>query len=364
MTPATSPLPRGSVIGILGGGQLGRLIALAAARLGFDAVVYAPRGDNPAMRVAAQRFEADWTDTAALTAFAEACDVITLEFENVPVSVLAHLQTIGARLAPGQRSLEMTQDRLTEKRFLRSLGIDTAGFAEVSSVQDLDTARESLGSDGFLKTRRDGYDGHGQVTLKADMASSDALERLGNARCIYEARVGFESEFSVIVARAASGETHAFEPSRNVHGDGILRASHFPSGLPRTVTDAATEAAIAISQALGHVGVLAVEFFYLRDGSIRVNEIAPRVHNSGHWTPEACTVCQFEQHVLAVAGWPLRAPVRHHDGVMENLLGADIETWPDRAARGEMLTLYGKREVRPGRKMGHSVRLTKPASTR
>ena len=353
-----SPLPAGSTIGVLGGGQLGRMLAGAAARLGFDVVIFVPGESPPAARVAARHIDAAYEDHDALEALAEACDVITYEFENIPVASIAHLVSLGAAVRPGIKSLEVSQDRLAEKQFLNAIGIETGQFEPVGSVDQLKTALEAIGGEGLLKTRRDGYDGKGQVRVKSADDLTAAYAQIGNAPAILEALVPFEREISVVIARGVDGQTAAYDPSRNEHESGILKRSTAPCGLSEDVIARAIGLAETLAKETGHVGVLALELFVLEDGTLLANEMAPRVHNSGHWTPEACATGQFEQHIRAVAGWPLGPVTRHFNVEMENLLGEEALAPPQSFADGTILTLYGKRDAKPGRKMGHAVRRT------
>ena len=340
-----SALPPGSTIGILGGGQLGRMLASAAAKLGYDTHILTPEIDSPAERVAKAVTHADYTDEVALKAFAEQCGAITYEFENVPVQSAEFLISIGAAVRPGAKSLEMAQDRLTEKRFLQGIGIQTVAIAEINGPEDIDAAIKSMNGAGILKRRRDGYDGKGQARLEAGDDYAEAWKALGEAPCILEAMAPFEREISGIVARSVDGHVSAFEPSENIHVNGILRDAIVPANVSDDVRKRAVAGATALAAALDHVGVLALEYFVLPDGELMANEYAPRVHNSGHWTPEACETGQFEQHMRAVAGLPLGAPTRHFAAKMENLLGDEAI-----AAAGEPgVTLYGqtRSEVRP-----------------
>lgn len=351
-------LPPGSTIGILGGGQLGRMLALAAARLGLRSHIYCPEDDSPASHVTATTTRAAYDDEAALRRFATGVDVVTYEFENVPARTA---QVLGEHVPvrPGARALEVSQDRLTEKRFLRGLGIATAPFEAVDDPAGLDAAVAAIGCPAILKTRRYGYDGKGQARLDAAADAARAWSAIGEAPAILEGFVPFEAEISVIVARGLDGATAAYDPARNHHEDHILATSTVPSGLPPRVEDEARDIAARIVTALDYVGVMGVEFFVTAQGALLVNEIAPRVHNSGHWTLEACVVSQFEQHIRAVAGWPLGTPARHSDAQMRNLIGRDADAWLAIAAEpGAALHLYGKRAARPGRKMGHVTRLT------
>lgn len=353
---AHSPLAAGSVVGILGGGQLGRMLALAAAAAGFDVHVYDPEPDCPAGRVSARCVTAAWDDEAALRDFASLCDAVTFEFENVPAATLALLETL-APLAPSRRSLELTQDRLVEKRFVRGLGLSPAPFAPVDGAFDLEAALAATGLPAILKTRTLGYDGKGQARVGTLAEAREALAALGGANVITEGLVAFACEISIVLARSRDGSIAAYEPSRNVHDNGVLSTSSVPAAISAAASAAAVEAATRIAHALDHVGVLAVEFFVLPGDSIVVNEIAPRVHNSGHWTTEACVASQFANHIRAVCGWPLGSSRRLTGAVvMDNVLGetalggADLLRGPNDA-----LHLYGKRAAKPGRKMGHRV---------
>ena len=353
-----TPLPPLSTVGILGGGQLGRMLAMAAARLGLRAHVLDPAAEPPAADVA--RFtRAGWEDTAALAAFAAACDVVTYEFENVPAEALDAVEP-HAPVRPGRRALAVSQDRLEEKRFLAALGLAVAPHAPVDDAATLRAAIEALRLPAILKTRRLGYDGRGQTRIAAPEDAGRALEATGGAPAILEAVVPFEAEVSVVAARGLGGEVVAYDPGENVHEGGILRRTRVPSRLSASARQDAALIAGRILNALDYVGVMGVELFVAPAG-LMVNEIAPRVHNSGHWTEAACAVDQFEQHVRAIAGWPLGDGRRHSDVEMENLLG-DVSHAPRLAAEpGARLHLYGKAEARPGRKMGHVTRLLGPA---
>lgn len=343
-------IPPGGTIGILGGGQLGRMLALAAARLGLRAHIYCDEADSPAFEVAAAHTCAPYTDQAALAKFAETCDAVTYEFENIPAETAA---TVAAHtlLRPNERALKLTQDRLEEKTLVAGLGLGTPDFAAVSSP---DEARAAFrGTAGVLKTRRFGYDGKGQVKVTSAKEAAAGFETLRRAPCILENFVDFEFEASVIAARGADGSFAAYDPPRNVHKNHILHRSTVPSPLSAAQAAEAQRMARVIAEALDYAGVFAVELFVCKDGTLLVNEIAPRVHNSGHWTMDACLVSQFEQHMRAVAGWPLGDTARHSDAVMENLIGEDAADWQGLANNGGALHLYGKREIRAGRKMGH-----------
>ena len=337
-------------IGILGGGQLGRMLSVAASRLGLRCHVYEP-GAAPAGDVAWRVTTAPYEDEAALRAFADSVDVITYEFENVPTSALDLLESIRP-IRPNRRALAVSQDRLTEKTFLNDIGLTTAPFADVPGPADLDAAVQAIGRPSILKTRRMGYDGKGQVRI-----GNGPAEWTG-APSVLEGFVDFGAEISVIIARGADGQVAAFDPGLNVHEGGILRTTTVPCGLPGAVTTDAVLIAARIANALDYVGVMGVELFVTAQGLI-VNEIAPRVHNSGHWTQAGCAVDQFEQHIRAVAGLPLGDGRRYADVRMENLIGDDLDRVPDLlGAPNTQVHLYGKGAPRPGRKMGHVNRIT------
>ncbi|MDN2579868.1 5-(carboxyamino)imidazole ribonucleotide synthase [Aquibium sp. ELW1220] len=353
------PLVPGDMIGIIGGGQLGRMLAMAAARLGFRTTILEPQPDCPAAQVANSQILAAYDDRAALTSLAARSAVVTYEFENVPVGAAKHL-TDHVPVFPPPLALETAQDRLAEKSFLNRQGISTARFHPVDNDSDLKSALEIFGGSGVLKTRRLGYDGKGQRLLRNATAGDvdGAFEAMGGVPLILEELVAFDFEFSIIAARGLDGSMMAYDAARNEHSDGILRRSTVPAGLDPKMEETAREATFALMAALGYVGVIGVEFFALADGTVLANEFAPRVHNSGHWTEAACVVSQFEQHIRAVAGLPLGAPGRHSACVMENLIGDDVERIPDLMGEaGVVLNLYGKTETRPGRKMGHFTRL-------
>lgn len=349
-------LSPGSTIGILGGGQLGRMMALAAARLGYKCHILDPHEHPCAAEVSAYFTRAAYDDREVLQHFAEQCDVVTYEFENIPVEPLA---VLGGKLAPSTRSLEVAQDRADEKRFLETCGARVAPWRDVAGPADIEAALESLGSPILLKSRRYGYDGKGQAWVHHPGEAEAAWESIGRQPAVAEARIKFDAEFSLILARGSNGETSAFPLTRNHHEGGILRTSTVPAG-PEIdmMAGPAIAAAKAIEEALGHVGVLTVEFFACADGPI-VNEIAPRVHNSGHWTIEGAHTSQFEQHLRAILGLPLGDPSLVSGGAsMQNLIGADVDRWAEYVAEpGANLHLYGKGEARPGRKMGHVTRL-------
>ncbi|MBW4980956.1 5-(carboxyamino)imidazole ribonucleotide synthase [Mameliella sp. CS4] len=349
----TAPLPTGSTIGILGGGQLGRMLSVAASRLGFKTAIFEPGGDCPASHVANYHHQASYDDIKALEHFGNSVDVLTYEFENIPTEALDALDQIRP-IRPGREALRISQDRLTEKTFLRDIGLQTAPFATVDDAASLAQAIETIGTPSILKTRRFGYDGKGQARLTKPEDADTALAELQGAPAVLEGFVDFTCEISVIAARGTDGRVAAFDPGQNVHEGGILRTTTVPAALPnRTLTDAVLTAG-KILNALDYIGVLGVEFF-VTPGGLIVNEIAPRVHNSGHWTQNGCMVDQFEQHIRAVAGWPLGDGSRHSDIRMENLIGDDMDRVPSLAADPACaLHLYGKAEVKPGRKMGHA----------
>jgi 5-(carboxyamino)imidazole ribonucleotide synthase len=362
--PLSAPVPPGGTIGILGGGQLGRMLALAAARLGLRTHVYSPPNeDAPAFQVSDARTQAAFDDNSALTAFAEACDVVTFEWENVPVASVEHIAR-SRSVFPNARTLGVTQDRLSEKSFVASLGLRTAPFANVESGEDARTAIVRIGVPCILKTRRMGYDGKGQAKVRDANDALHAFDRFHMAPCILEGFVNFAFEASVVAARGADGSFAAYDPPENIHGDHILRRSMVPSRLSGAQADEAKSIAKRIADALDYVGVLAVELFVMKDGTLLVNEIAPRVHNSGHWTIDACLVSQFENHIRAVGGWPLGSTERHSNAVMENLIGEEAADWPTLAAKGGALHLYGKSDIRAGRKMGHVTYLTPRTAAR
>ena len=356
-------LPPNATIGIIGGGQLGRMLAVAAAQLGYRTVVLEPQADCPTAQVANDQIVAAYDDEAALARLCDVSDVVTYEFENVPLSSAAFVEGRG-RLYPPARALEVAQDRITEKTFLQSAAVPTADFAAVDSLDDLLTALARFDGRGVLKTRRFGYDGKGQHVF-ADGAGDDvaavfdALQTSANgAGLILESLVPFDSEFSIIAARSLSGEVRSYTPSANTHADGILRRSVVPAtGLTDNQLADAARHADAVLTALDYVGVIGIEFFALGEGVV-ANEIAPRVHNTGHWTAEACDCGQFEQHIRAIAGLPLGSPdLLSPRWEMDNLLGDEIDQVPYLLqTSGATVTLYGKRDAKPGRKMGHVTR--------
>ena len=349
-------LPTGAVIGILGGGQLGRMLAVAASRLGFRTHIYEPAANPPAADVAHALTTARYDDAVALAAFAAAVDVVTYEFENIPTAALDLLEA-ARPIRPGRQALATSQDRLLEKAFLSGLGIPVAPFAAVNSLADLQAAVARIGVPSILKTTRLGYDGKGQMRLTSPDDAAAAYAAMQGAPAVLEGFITFSHEVSVIAARGLDGSVACYDPGQNVHHDGILHTTTIPARLtPSQRTDAVLMAAKVLN-ALDYVGVLGLELFVTPQGLI-ANEIAPRVHNSGHWTQNGCAVDQFEQHIRAIAGWPLGDGARHSDVVMENLIGDDILRVPALAREnGTALHLYGKTEARPGRKMGHVNRV-------
>jgi 5-(carboxyamino)imidazole ribonucleotide synthase len=363
----SEPLVPGQTIGILGGGQLGRMLAMAAARLGFHVHIYEPGANPPAGEVARATTTAPYDDATALTAFARSVDVVTYEFENVPA---AALDLIEARvpIRPNRQALAVSQDRMAEKTFLNEIGLATAPFAAVSPGQsaaaELSQGMAKVGLPAILKTRRLGYDGKGQARIDGPHDATAALAAMKGADAILEGFVTFEREISVIAARGMDGTIACFEPGENVHRGGILHSTRVPAEIDEDTRESAFGIAGTILTALDYVGVLGVELFHTSEGLV-VNEIAPRVHNSGHWTEAGAVISQFEQHIRAVAGWPLVDPVRHSDVKMINLIGDDLDDVPAIAAEaGALLHLYGKAEARPGRKMGHVTRILAPATDR
>jgi 5-(carboxyamino)imidazole ribonucleotide synthase len=349
-------LKTGATIGIMGGGQLGRMLSVAASRLGFRTHIFEPGAHPPAADVAHRVTTAPYEDAAALGAFAADCDVITYEFENIPTAALDLLEPLRP-IRPGREALRISQDRITEKDFLTGLGLRTAPYAAVDDAASLEAAIAAVGVPAILKTRRFGYDGKGQSRLMSADDAPRALADMAGAPSILEGFVDFQYEVSVIGARNARGDVACYDPGENVHRDGILHTTTVPSRLSGSQRMDAVLLTAKILNALDYVGVMGVELFVTPQGLI-VNEIAPRVHNSGHWTQNGCTIDQFEQHIRAVAGWPLGDGSRHADVVMENLIGDDMDRVPDLSREpATALHLYGKAEVKAGRKMGHVNRI-------
>ncbi|WP_426229699.1 5-(carboxyamino)imidazole ribonucleotide synthase [Pararhizobium sp. DWP3-4] len=341
-------------VGIIGGGQLARMLAMAAARLNFRTVILEPQIDCPAAQVANSQIVAAYDDPEALERLAADCDVVTYEFENVPVDAAERLART-LPVFPPPKALETSQDRVAEKQFLNGCGIDTAHFHAIDSQADLERALAEFSGKGVLKTRRLGYDGKGQRVFRSEADDpAGAYLALGGVPSILESFVPFEREISIIAARGTDGTIACYDPAENVHRNGILHTSTVPASINEATAEAARLAATAILTALGYVGVIGVEFFVLSDGTLIANEIAPRVHNSGHWTEAACVVSQFEQHIRAITGLALSDGARHSGCVMQNLIGDDIDDLPAWLAKPDTLVhLYGKTEARPGRKMGH-----------
>jgi 5-(carboxyamino)imidazole ribonucleotide synthase len=352
------PLAPGVAIGIIGGGQLGRMLALAAARLGFDAIVLEPEPESPASRVAAHTIVAAYDDPMALRTLAATTCVVTYEFENVPVAAVEALVALGMEVAPGALALAVAQDRVEEKSFLNAQGVATVAFAAASTAEQAVEAVAAVGAPALMKTRRDGYDGKGQRWVEHAPDAAAAVEALGGVPVIVEAACDFVRELSVIAARGRDGSTAVYPLAENHHEHGILRRTLAPARADAALLDQAERIAARILAGLDYVGVMGIELFEMADGRLLVNEIAPRVHNSGHWTQDGCEVDQFEQHIRAVAGWPL-GPTRAIAQVeMLNLLGDEADAWARYAAEPETrLHLYGKREAKPGRKMGHINRV-------
>jgi 5-(carboxyamino)imidazole ribonucleotide synthase len=353
------PLPPGSTIGILGGGQLGRMLSLAAARLGLKTHIYSDEKAAPATEVAAAHTVGSYDDAESIARFAASCAVVTCEFENVPAGTL---ETAARHVPvfPGAKSFAVAQDRLVEKDFVTSLGIEVAPYAKVDGLEDLRVGLSRMRIPALLKTRRFGYDGKGQMLIRDRDECEAAFEAIGQAPALIERIVPFEREISVIVVRGRDGAMQFYDPIENVHQDGILAIARVPARIAGGTAEEARTIAGKIAEALSHVGVLCVEMFETggERPALLVNEFAPRVHNSGHWTIDACAASQFENHVRAISGWPLGETARHSDAVMTNLIGRDVEKWRELAAEpGICLHLYGKTEAREGRKMGHVTRL-------
>lgn len=354
-------LQPGDKIGILGGGQLGRMMALAAAKLGLRTHIFCPDPHSPAFDVTPYKTVADYEDEEALAAFAKDVKVVTYEFENIPSKAVDFLI---ARLPvfPNENVLKVSQDRLTEKNFFHSIDVPTAGFAAVDSQSDLENAVETLGLPALLKTRRFGYDGKGQVFIKNKDQLENALDLIGNQPAILEAFVPFEREVSVIAARNEQGQVVSYDIAENVHQNQILKQTTVPASLSQDISNQARQIGETVAAKLDYIGVLAVELFVLPDiyeNRLVANEMAPRVHNSGHWTESACLVSQFEQHIRAVAGWPLGQTDRHSNVVMTNLIGDDINQREELLKNGSVTYhSYGKAEIRDGRKMGHANQIS------
>lgn len=349
-------LAPGSTIGIFGGGQLGRMLSMAAARLGFHTHIFSPQHGSPAFEVAGKQTVAPYGDLNAVKDFASECDVVTVEFENIPLDTYEHAAKY-TTIAPGPTALAISQDRLAEKKFLSSHGIPVAPYFEVDREADIVSAIYKLGQDGILKTRRMGYDGKGQIRLGANSDPDLAIQAYNGEPAVFEQLVNFNLELSCLAARDFNGNTVFYDCPRNVHRNQILAESHVPSNVPEDLEKLARAYTAKIAEKLNYVGVLTVEFFAVggvTDTPLIVNELAPRVHNSGHWTMDACVCDQFENHIRAVAGWQLGSTKRHSNAMMANIVGPDMDRWDEVASsEGAILHLYGKEETRDGRKMGH-----------
>jgi 5-(carboxyamino)imidazole ribonucleotide synthase len=358
LTAPRPPLAPGATIGVLGGGQLGRMLAEAASRLGFDVVVLERDADSPAGRVAVKTLVGAYDDPAALAELAQLADVVTYEFENVPAAAVDRLVQLGVDVAPGPKALAVAQDRISEKTFLNANGAPTVPFAQASDAAGAAEAVARIGTPCLMKTRREGYDGKGQRWVETAADAQAVFEALGSRPVIVEAPADFVRELSVIAARGRDGETVVYPLGENHHENGVLRRTLAPARVTPELTLQAERIAARVLAGLDYVGVIGIELFELADGRLLVNEIAPRVHNTGHWTQDGCEVDQFEQHVRAVAGWPLVPPRALAQVEMLNLLGDEVDAWPRYAAEPESrLHLYGKREAKPGRKMGHVNRV-------
>lgn len=349
-------LPIGSKIGILGGGQLGRMLSVAAAQLGFKCHVYEPEKNPPAGETSAKLTTASYTDYGALEKFAKSVDIVTFEFENIPSKTLDYIESI-VKIFPDRKALEISQDRLFEKNFLTKLGLDTAPYLKVDNVSDFKDAIKEIGTPAILKTRTMGYDGKGQIKITNEHQVNQISKTYKSFNHILEGMVNFTKEISVISVRNSKGEISCFDPGENIHENGILKTTTIPAQVPRALITDAILLASKILNKLDYIGVLGVELF-ISNGKLIVNEIAPRVHNSGHWTQNGCLIDQFEQHIRAVAGWPLGDGARFINITMENLIGDDIlNTEMISQDSGAAIHLYGKKETRPGRKMGHVNRM-------
>lgn len=352
MTDTSSRIiPPGSAIGILGGGQLGRMLAMAAARLGYHSHVYCPQADPPAAEVAQHFTQADYTDQKALSAFAASVDVITLEFENIPTEPLAIME---GKLFPSTKILRICQHRGEEKRFLNSIGVPTASFQLIRTQKDITHAAEHFTFPAILKTSQFGYDGKGQCRVEDAASLSESWKTLKQQEAILEERIDFEREISVIIARNAAGNLMTYPPTHNVHQNHILYQTHAPSGLSTSVENTARSIARLIAEKLALIGLMAVEMFITEEGTLLVNELAPRPHNSGHWTLDAAVTDQFEQTIRTICGLPLGNTDLLFPATMTNLIGEEVTHWQEWLKKSHArVHLYGKSEIRPGRKMGH-----------
>lgn len=356
-----APLHLGSTIGIIGGGQLGRMLSLAASQLGFKTHIYAPKGDNPAFDVTSTTTEASYIDLEALQAFALSVDMITYEFENIPLETVRFLSQF-KHVRPSELALAVSQDRIAEKSFLSKHHIVVAPFRGVTTLETLHAAIADIGLPAVLKTTRLGYDGKGQRIIRTPDDVAPAFADLAGVDLVLESFIPFTKEISVIVTRDAFGNTVSYDAAENVHVHHILKTSTVPANISSYTAHAAQTFARDIANALNYVGTMGVEFFVLENGTLIVNEIAPRVHNSGHWTQAVCITDQFENHIRAIANWPLGKTTRLAPVVMENLIGEEINSIPEHLQYTDQPHVYGKAAVRTGRKMGHinHVGLEKP----
>nr|WP_156851069.1 5-(carboxyamino)imidazole ribonucleotide synthase [Bartonella refiksaydamii] len=364
ISPTSTMLPPGSTIGLIGGGQLARMLAIAAAELGFRTVVFCPETDCPAAQTANDHIVSPYDDTSALDHFISLCDVVTYEFENLSLETVQYIEK-AKNIYPSSKALEITQDRLFEKQFLQAQGIRTASWHAVDNISSLLSGLSALGERGLLKTRRFGYDGKNQIMLDHpdEQTLDEALKNFQKQPSILEGIVPFLSEISVLSARTKQGEHIFYDCPENQHKNGILHKSFVPSRIPFKVQKLAQEISVRVMDALNYVGVLCIEFFVLIDGDLLVNELAPRVHNSGHWTQKACVTSQFEQHIRAICGLPLGSTYRHSNCQMINLLGNNLSDFKYFLTQERTsVHLYGKNSVQPLRKMGHIIQLTGPAT--
>ena len=347
-----SNLSKNAIIGILGGGQLGRMLAISASRLGFKSHIYDPDQTAPGSQVSAFTTAAPYNDINALTNFAKSVDILTYEFENIPTLALDAIENY-VNIFPSRNALHTSQDRLNEKVFLNNVGLKTAPFLNVESIEDFENAITKIGRKSILKTRRFGYDGKGQIRLTDNKNPAEIFSQFKKQPCILEGLINFDLEISVIGARDQYGAVSCYDPGENIHKNGILKTTTIPAKISKQIATDAIILTGKILNALDYVGVMGVELFVENNGLI-VNEIAPRVHNSGHWTQNGCVIDQFEQHVRAITGLPLGDGPRHSNIIMTNLLGDDVLNLERFLTNGKSaIHLYGKRDIKPGRKMGH-----------
>ncbi|MDG1287164.1 MAG: 5-(carboxyamino)imidazole ribonucleotide synthase [Rickettsiales bacterium] len=343
----------GSTIGILGGGQLGRMLVNAASELGYKTHIYCPEEGSPAFEVATEYTVASYEDTLALRDFLQKVDVVTFEFENIPHESLKLLEESVA-VRPSPDLLKISQNRLREKNFINAHEIPTANYHRVASAEEMDRAIERVGVPAILKTTELGYDGKGQVRIETEDAAQAAWDALGHVECVLETVIDFEMEISVIVSRGLNGQQASFSPVENIHKNHILDKTIAPANLSKPLSKKAQKYALTLAKAADLRGLLAVEMFVTRKGEVLINELAPRPHNSGHWTMDACVTGQFEQHIRAVCNLPLGGTERICDAVMHNLIGDQVNDWQDHIKNPHAkVHLYGKKEARAGRKMGH-----------